>query len=132
MTRTIHRIVRTPPDAARALFATRRSPASPPRRSAQHSPPPPGLPSRHGGRDRLRPTGAGIETVAAALLAAAAWAFVASLAFALRRGFRRRDWSAFGRYDMPDNTELIDWSTKSGSWLDMAVAEENERLMRGD
>ncbi len=77
-------------------------------------------------------TGAGIETVAAALLAAAAWAFVASLAFALRRGFRRRDWSAFGRYDMPDNTELIDWSTKSGSWLDMAVAEENERLMRGD
>ena len=77
-------------------------------------------------------TGAGIETIAAAWLAAAAWAFVASLALALRRGFRRRDWSAFGRYGMPDNTELIDWSTKSGSWLDMAVAEENERLMRGD
>ena len=63
---------------------------------------------------------------------AAAWAFVASLALALRRGFRRRDWSAFGRYGMPDDTELIDWSTKSGSWLDMALAEENERLMRGD
>ena len=77
-------------------------------------------------------TGAGIETVAAAWLAAAAWAFVLSLALALRRGFRRCDWSAFGRYDMPDNTELVDWSTKSGSWLDMAVAEENERLMRGD
>ena len=77
-------------------------------------------------------TGAGIETVAAAWLAAAAWAFVSSLALALRRGFRRRDWSAFGRYGMPDDTELIDWSTKSGSWLDMAVAEENERLMRGD
>ena len=77
-------------------------------------------------------TGADIETVAAAWLAAAAWAFVLSLALALRRGFRRRDWSAFGRYGMPDNTELIDWSTKSGSWLDMAVAEENERLMRGD
>ena len=76
--------------------------------------------------------GAGIETVAAAWLAAGAWAFFASLALALRRGFRRRDWSAFGRYDMPDDTELIDWSTKSGSWLDMAVAEENERLMRGD
>ena len=74
---------------------------------------------------------AGIETVAAAWLAAGAWAFV-SLALALRRGFRRRDWSAFGRYGMPDDTELIDWSTKSGSWLDMAVAEENERLMRGD
>ena len=76
--------------------------------------------------------GAGIETVVAAWLAAAAWAFFASLALALRRGFRRRDWSAFGRYGMPDDTELIDWSTKSGSWLDMAVAEENERLMRGD
>ena len=77
-------------------------------------------------------TGADIETVAAAWLAAAAWAFVLSLALALRRGFRRRDWSAFGRYGMPNDTELIDWSTKSGSWLDMAVAEENERLMRGD
>ena len=77
-------------------------------------------------------TGAGIETVAAAWLAAGAWAFVSSLALALRRGFRRRDWSAFGRYGMPDDTELIDWSTKSGSWLELAVAEENERLMRGD
>ena len=77
-------------------------------------------------------TGADIETVAAAWLAAAAWAFVLSLALALQRGFRRRDWSAFGRYRMPHDTELIDWSTKSGSWLDMAVAEENERLMRGD
>ena len=76
--------------------------------------------------------GADIETIAAAWLAAAAWAFVLSLALALRRGFRRRDWSAFGRYGMPDDTELIDWSTKSGSWLDMAVAEENERLLRGD
>ena len=77
-------------------------------------------------------TGAGIEPIAAAWLAAAAWAFVSSLALALRRGFRRHDWSAFGRYDMPDNTELVDWSTKSGAWFDMAVAEENERLMRGD
>ncbi len=77
-------------------------------------------------------TGAGIETVAAAWLAAGAWAFVASLVLALRRGLRRRDWSAFGRHEMTDGTELIDWSTKSGAWLDMALAEENERLMRGD
>ena len=77
-------------------------------------------------------TGAGIETVAAAWLAAAAWAFVSSLALALRRGFRRRDWSAFGRYEVTEGTELIDWSTKSGAWFDMALAEENERLMRGD
>ncbi len=77
-------------------------------------------------------TGAGIEPVAAAWLAAGAWAAVSSLALALRRGLRRRDWSAFGRHKLPEDTELIDWSTKSGSWLDMAVAEENERLMRGD
>ena len=77
-------------------------------------------------------TGAGIEPIAAAWLAAAAWAAVSSLALALRRGLRDRDWSAFGRHKLPEDTELIDWSTKSGSWLDMAVAEENERLMRGD
>ena len=76
--------------------------------------------------------GAGIEPVAAAWLAAGAWAAASSLALALRRGFLRRDWSAFGRHKLPEDTELIDWSTKSGSWLDMAVAEENERLMRGD
>ena len=57
-------------------------------------------------------TEAGIETVAAAWLAAAVWAFVSSLALALRRGIRRRDWSAFGRYRMTDSTELIDWSTR--------------------
>ena len=76
--------------------------------------------------------GAGIETVAAAWLAAAAWAFVSSLVLALRRGIRHRDWRAFGRYEMTDGTELVDWSTKSGAWFDLALAEENERLMRGD
>ena len=77
-------------------------------------------------------TGAGIETVAAAWLAAAAWAMLSSLALALCRGLRHRDWRAFRRYTPPDNTELLDWSTKSGAWLDMALAEENERLLRGD
>ena len=77
-------------------------------------------------------TGAGIETVAAAWLAAGAWAFLSSLTLALRRGVRDRDWRPFRRGELPDNTELIDWSTKSGAWLDMAVSEENERLMRDD
>ena len=77
-------------------------------------------------------TGAGIETVAAAWLAAGIWAALSSLALALRRGLRRRDWTAFGRHKLPEDTELIDWSTRSGAWLDMAVAEENERLTRGD
>ena len=74
----------------------------------------------------------GLEAVAALWLAAAAWAFVSSLALALRRGLRNRDWSSFGRYEMTDSTELIDWSTKTGQYAWMAVAEEHERLMRGD
>ncbi|MXY42303.1 MAG: hypothetical protein F4204_06085 [Rhodospirillaceae bacterium] len=77
-------------------------------------------------------SGTGMETVAAAWLAAGAWAFVASLVLALRRGLRHRDWRAFRRYAPTDGTELIDWSTNSGKWYDLAVAEENERLMRGD
>ncbi len=76
--------------------------------------------------------GASIETATAAWLAAGAWAFVSSLVLALRRGLRHCDWRAFGRYEMTDGTELIDWSTNSGKWYDMAVAEENERLMRED
>ena len=74
----------------------------------------------------------GMEAVAALWLAAAAWAFLSSLALALRRGLRRRDWRAFGRYEMTDGTELIDWSTQTGEYAWMAVAEEHERLMRGD
>ena len=76
--------------------------------------------------------GAGLEAVAALWLAAGAWAAISSLALALRRGFREGDWSAFRRRGMPFDMEILDWSTRSGQWLDMAVAEENERLMRGD
>ena len=76
--------------------------------------------------------GGGIETVAALWLAAAAWAFVSSLALALRRGLRHRDWSAFRRSELPDNTEVIDWSTRTGAYAYMRIAEENERSMRGD
>ena len=74
----------------------------------------------------------GIETVAAAWLAASAWAFLSSLALALRRGLRNRDWSAFRRAELSDSTELIDWSTKSGRWLELGITEDNDRLMRGD
>ena len=76
--------------------------------------------------------GGGIELVAAAWMAAAAWAFISSLALALRRGFRDGDWGAFRRGGMTDNTELVDWSTQTGEYAWMAVAEEHERLMRGD
>ena len=74
----------------------------------------------------------GLEAVAALWLMAAVWAVFSSLALALRRGLCHRDWSAFGRYEMTDNTELIDWSTKTGEYAWMLIDEENEWLMRGD
>ena len=75
---------------------------------------------------------AGMVTAGAVWLAAIAWTVPASLALALRRELRRRDWSAFRGYWLPDNGELIDWSTGTGAWLDVPIAEEHERLMRGD
>ena len=76
--------------------------------------------------------GIGMETVGAAWLAAVLWTVPTSLALALRRGFVHRDWSAFAGHELPDDTDTIDWSTKSGSWYELAVLEDNERLMRGD
>ena len=78
--------------------------------------------------------GGGLEVVAALWLAAAVWAFIASLALALRRGFRDGDWSAFRRCELPDDNDALNWSTeaRSGAYAYMAVAEEHERLMRGD
>ena len=76
--------------------------------------------------------GTGMDTVGAVWMIAIAWTVPASLALALRRGFRCRDRSAFRRYELPDNGELIDWTTQTGAWLDVPIAEEHERLMRGD
>ena len=74
----------------------------------------------------------GLQAVAALWIAATLWAVFSSLALALRRGLRHRDWSAFGRYEMTDSTELVDFTTQSAQYAWMAVAEEHERLMRGD
>ena len=76
---------------------------------------------------------AAVETVGAAWLAAILWTVPASLACALRRGIRRRDWSAFTGYRLPcGRDERIDAATQSGQYAFIEVAEEHERLMRGD
>ena len=63
--------------------------------------------------------------------AAIVWTVVASLANVLWRGFRLGDWSAFREYEPPElNRDAIDWSTRTGAYAYMRVAEENERLMR--
>ena len=78
-------------------------------------------------------SGADLETAGVAWLAAVLWTVIASLACALRRGIRRRDWSAFRRYTLPDGRdERIDAATQSGQYAFLDVAEEHERLMRGD
>ena len=76
--------------------------------------------------------GTGMETVGAAWLAAVLWTVPSSLALALRRGFVHRDWSAFAGHELPDDTDTIDWSTRTGAYAYMRIAEENERLMRAD
>ena len=74
----------------------------------------------------------GMETVGAAWTIAVAWTVLSSLALALRRGIRSRDWPAFRRHRLPGNGDVLDWSTRTGAYAYMRVAEEHERLMRGD
>ena len=77
--------------------------------------------------------GFGMETAGAAWLAAAHWTIPASLVCALRRGLRRGDWSAFRNCELDcGRDERIDAATQSGQYAFLEVAEEHERLMRGD
>ena len=77
--------------------------------------------------------GFGMEAAGPLWLAAVLWTVPSSLALALRRGFCDRDWSAFRDHELPDGRdERFDWDTRSGEYAWMRVAEEHERLMRGD
>ena len=76
--------------------------------------------------------GTGAEAIGPLWVAAVAWTVPSSLALALRRGLHRRDRSAFRHYELPDNGELVDWTTQSGEHAYVPIAEEHERLMRGD
>ena len=75
--------------------------------------------------------GAGLEPVGLVWLGALAWSVLATITHALWRGFRHGDWSAFREYEPPElNRDAIDWSTRTGAYAYMRIAEENERLMR--
>ena len=76
-------------------------------------------------------SGADTAHVGPLWMAAIAWTVVASLAAALRRGFRHRDWSAFGRHEFPENDGDIDeWASRTGrySWL----GDMEDRLLHDD
>ena len=90
-----------------------------------------GPPAQHGTSRSTRTERAVV--LAGFAVAAVLWTIPASLACALRRGIRRRDWSAFTGYTLPDGRdERIDWATQTGSYAWEPIAEEHERLMRGD
>ena len=75
--------------------------------------------------------GAGLEPAGPVWAAAVVWTVVASVANVLWRGFRLGDWSALREYEPPElNRDAIDWSTRTGAYAYMRIAEENERLMR--
>ena len=64
-------------------------------------------------------------------LAALAWTVFASLAGALGRGLRHGDWSAFGRYELPDDCDdRMDWASRSGPYA--YLRHEEDRLLHED
>jgi hypothetical protein len=76
--------------------------------------------------------GSGTGAIGLLWMAAIAWTAAAAIAAALWQGFRHRDWSAFRRYRLPDGSgESFDWSTKTGRYAYLRIADEHERLMRG-
>ena len=76
--------------------------------------------------------GTGAEPIGLAWLAALAWTVAASLAGALNRGLRRRDWSAFGRHEPArDDGDIDEWGSRTGryEWLgDLEDRVDDDRL----
>ena len=72
--------------------------------------------------------GTGAAYIGLAWMAGVGWAALASLALALRRGLRHRDWSAFRRHELPDSRDdLMEWSSKTGAWSHMRDWEDRHR-----
>ena len=73
--------------------------------------------------------GAGAEHIGPLWMAAVAWTLAASLAGALWRGFRHRDWSAFSAYEMPDDDGDVDeWTSRTGRYS--GLGEMEDQLLR--
>ena len=76
--------------------------------------------------------GQGLGFLGPLCMAAIAWTVLAQIAHALWRGFRHRDWSCFGAYVPPVDRDSFDWSTRTGTYAYLRIAEEHERLMGDD
>ena len=69
--------------------------------------------------------GAGAEHIGPLWMAVIAWTFAASLAAALWRGFRHHDWSAFSRYELPqDGGESHEFTFKTGRHSSLRAMED--------
>ncbi len=76
-------------------------------------------------------SGAGTAWLGPLWLAALAWTVAASLAGALARGLRHGDWSAFGRYELPDDRDdRMDWASRTGAYA--YLRHEEDRLLHED
>lgn len=72
-------------------------------------------------------TGSGASLLFAVWFWAAVWTFLAALAGALWRGLRRRDWSAFTGYELPEGDgDRFDWTTRTGRYAWRRDDEEGE------
>ena len=68
---------------------------------------------------------AGVEHIGPLWIAGVAWTFATSLAGALWRGFRHHDWSAFSRYELPeDDGEIHEWALRTGRYSSLRDMEE--------
>ena len=62
-------------------------------------------------------SGSGASLLFAAWFWAAIWTFLAALTGALWRGIRRRDWSAFTGYSLPEqDADSFEWTTRTGRY----------------
>ena len=74
-------------------------------------------------------SGAGGELIGPLWMTAIAWTVLASLAGALRRCFRQRDWTAFHDYELPDGRdERIDWAYGNGIFMGRWYGQPPESL----
>ena len=74
--------------------------------------------------------GAGAEAIGPLWMAAVLWTVPSSLACALNRGLRHRDWSAFRRHEFPDDGERLDWTTRTGRYT--YLRHRDEHVLRDD
>ncbi len=71
--------------------------------------------------------GAGAQHIGTLWMAALAWTVVASAAHVLWLGLARRDWSAFGHYELPeDDGDADEWASRTGRYDYLREWEERQ------